>query len=230
MCVIIFSPNTGNRPSSKTLELCNKANPHGIGIVTQGSKDMFSVSKGVSLDYAKKTLRNRDGLIAIHFRYATIGAVKDELCHPFPCTAKAENWLDYEASDILMTNGTWVNWEQSYEVVRKLLKIPKLKNSVSDTRAMAQIVGSSLSSAWLSNITDKHPKHKRVRSLHMSKTNKKTATFHGSWESYEGCKLSNMRWKPVSEYEEKLKNHLEKREYQSQATMEDFNTWIGARY
>lgn len=226
MCVIIFSPCAGSRPSSKTLADCEKANPHGIGIVTQGSRQMFSVSKGVSLDYVKKTLRNTDGPIALHFRYATAGGVSNKLCHPFPCTPKAETWIDYEASDILMTNGTWLNWEQSYEVVRKLLKLPALKGSLSDTRAMAQIVGSSLSTAWLANITDKHPNHKRVRSLYMSKCKKKTATFYGDWENYEGCKYSNMRWKP-SKFKARRHSFLP---YKPQATQEDFSSWLGSKY
>ena len=226
MCVIIFSPNTGNRPSSKTLELCNKANPHGIGIVTQGSKDMFSVSKGVSLDYVKKTLRNTDGAIAIHFRYATVGGIEDELCHPFPCTTKAETWTDYEASDILMTNGTWLNWEQSYEVLRKLLKLPKLHGDISDTRAMSQVVGSSLSTSFLSNITDKHPQSTRVRSLYMSKCKKRTASFYGDWQNYEGCKFSNMRWQP-SRFTARKHSFIP---HKPSATQQDFSSWLGSRY
>lgn len=224
MCVIIFSPNTGNRPSSKTLELCEKANPHGIGIVTQGTRQMFSVSKGVSLDYVKKILKTTDGAIAIHFRYATVGGVQDELCHPFPCTTKAETWLDYESSDLLMTNGTWMNWEQSYQAMKKLLKIPNLTSDISDTRALAQVIGTTLNTSFLANITDKHPQSTRVRSLYLSKSKKRTASFYGTWHSYEGCKFSNLRWKVRKS---KARRFLT---YKPSATQEDFSTWIGSRY
>lgn len=222
MCVIIFSPNTGNRPSSKTLELCNKANPDGIGVVTQGDAEMYSVSKGISLDMLQKTIDKTDGAIAIHFRYATVGGINDKLCHPFPCTPKAETWADYQASDILMTNGTWMNWEQSYEAIRKLLRLPKLRGEVSDTRAMAQVVGSSLKTSWLENITDKHPLSKRVRSLYMSKSRKQSPLFFGDWTTHEGCKFSNMRWQPPKVVKRKL--------YQPSATQQDFSSWISARY
>ena len=80
MCVIIFSPCEGNRPSNKTLELCNKANPHGIGIVTQGNKDMYSVSKGLSLELVKKIIEKTSGAIAIHFRYAPQREVIQKIC------------------------------------------------------------------------------------------------------------------------------------------------------
>lgn len=226
MCVIIFSPNTGSRPSNKTLELCEKANPHGIGIVTQGSRKMFSVSKGVSLDFVKKTLKNTEGAIAIHFRYATVGGTKDSLCHPFPCTDRAETWLDFEASDILMTNGTWMNWSQSYSIVRKLQKIGKLRGDISDTRAMAQIIGATREHTWLGDITDKHPKHKRVRSLYMSKYQSRRTYFYGKWDSYEGCKFSNMRWKDPKPT---IKHSFLPR-YQPSATQEDFSSWLGMKY
>lgn len=224
MCVIIFSPSKGSRPSGRTLDLCNKANPHGIGIVTQGSRKMFSVSKGVSMSYLKKTLRNTEGAIAIHFRYATIGGTESALCHPFPCTEKAESWLDYEATDVLMTNGTWLNFEQSYEVARKLTKTSRLKGEVSDTRAMAQIVGSTRSHDWLRNITDKHPQSTRVRSLYMTKGNAKRMHFYGKWEDYEGCKFSNLRWKPSKFRARKFLAH------KPSATQEDFSSWLKLKY
>lgn len=224
MCVIIFSPSTGSRPSHKTLDLCNKANPHGIGIVTQGSRKMFSVSKGISMSYLKKTLRDTEGAIAIHFRYATIGGVEPNLCHPFPCTERAESWLDYESSDILMTNGTWINWEQSYEIVRKLTKTSRLKGEVSDTRAMAQIVGSTRSHSWLGNITDKHPQSTRVRSLYMTKGSRQRMHFYGKWEDHDGCKFSNLRWKTRKPLARKFLAH------KPSATQEDFSSWIGLKY
>ena len=226
MCVIIFSPCKGSRPSARTLELCEKANPHGIGIVTQGNSKMYSVSKGVSMDYLKKALANTDGAIAIHFRYATVGGIEPELCHPFPCTHRAENWLDYEASDVLMTNGTWMNWEQSYQIIRKLTKTPKLQGEISDTRAMAQIIGSQQSYSWLHNVSDKHPQSKRVRSLYLTKGKNKKMHFFGEWSNYEGCKFSNMRWKPQKF---KARKHPFMK-YKPSATQEDFSSWLGYHY
>lgn len=206
MCVIIFSPCKGSRPSSKTLELCEKANPHGIGIVTQGSKEMFRVNKGVSLSFVKETLRSTGGAIAIHFRYATAGGIKKSLCHPFPCTEKAERWLEYESSDLLMTNGTWTDWEDNYKVISKLLNLPTLKGSLSDTRALSQIVAFSKSSRFLQNITDKHLSYKLVRSLHLQKN--KTAKFYGKWSDFEGCLFSNLRWRVRPRKQETMQGDL----------------------
>lgn len=222
MCVIIFSPCEGNRPSNKTLELCNKANPHGIGIVTQGNKDMYSVSKGLSLELVKKIIEKTSGAIAIHFRYATAGGNSKNLCHPFPCTPKAETWLDYEASDVLMSNGTWMNWEQSYEIIKKLGSIKAINGKMSDTRAMAHIVGTKRKTSWLREITDKHPNHKRVRTLYMSKTQSKSVNFIGEWKTFEGCKFSNLRWKTTMAKKRKF--------YVPSATQQDFASWLDGKY
>ena len=107
MCIIIYSPNAGFRPSMETLDKCQQANPHGIGIVTMGDDKYFDITKAVSLEHAKNVIDQEQGAVALHFRYATAGGNGKNLCHPFPCTSQAQTWLDYRSSEILMTNGTW---------------------------------------------------------------------------------------------------------------------------
>lgn len=195
MCVIIYSPNSDNRPTMKTLDKCEKANPHGIGVAMAGSKKMFQVNKAISLDYLKHLVRNEEGPLAIHFRFATAGGEGKELCHPFPCTAKAETWLDYKASEILFTNGTWINWIQSYSIIKSLNNMSGLGKTMSDTRALAHIIGSTRKSSFLKDISDKHPSEKRVRALYMSKAIKDQHRLFGDWHDFEGCKFSNLRFK-----------------------------------
>lgn len=230
MCVIIHCP-TNHRPSVATLEKCEKANPHGIGIVTQGDK-MFEINKAVSFEGLKKILKETTGELAIHFRYATAGGQSEELCHPFPCTHKAENWLDYQATDVLMTNGTWINWEQAYATMRYTHNIKKLDGKMSDTRALAHLIAGTEKHGWLKHISDKHPSHKRVRSLYCSKRYKQEFKRYGDWSRHsDGCYYSNMRWNAPT------KTSYTKRLFRPQATasqitgvQEDFSDWIGRHY
>ena len=52
-----------------------------------------------------------------------------------------------------MSNGTWMNWEQSYEIIKKLGSIKAINGKMSDTRAMAHIVGTKRKTSWLREIT-----------------------------------------------------------------------------
>ena len=232
MCVIIHCPKN-KRPSKSDLEKCNEANPHGIGIVTQGEK-MFEVNKGISFSSLLKIIGETTGELAIHFRYATAGGQSEELCHPFPCTVRADTWLDYQSTDVLMTNGTWINWEQAYATMRYTHNIKKLDGKMSDTRALAHLIASTEQHGWLKHISDKHPNHKRVRALLCTKRYKKNFKRFGDWKVHsDGCHYSNMRWsdriaKPS--YTQKLFRKPMAIASDITGTQSDFSDWIGRHY
>ena len=199
MCVIIYTPDKTNRPSKEVLKKCEEQNPHGIGIAFEAAdKEMIRVSKAIHMREVNQLMQEVEGGMTIHFRYATAGGETPELCHPFPTTSTAQLWLDFHAEQVLFTNGTWLNWEQSYKVIRNLQGLKKLKGDLSDTRAMAQIVGATGKANWLKDITDKHHAHKRVRSI-VQRYGKKPR-FFGKWYDRKGIKFSNVRHeeKPVS--------------------------------
>lgn len=234
MCVIIHCP-TNKRPSVSDLKKCNEANPHGIGIVTEGDK-MFAINKGISFEALLKIVKEATGELAIHFRYATAGGKGEELCHPFPCTHKAETWLDYQATDVLMTNGTWINWEQAYATMRYTHGIKKLSGKMSDTRALAHMIAETEKHGWLKYISDRHHAHKRVRALYCTKRYEKSFKRYGEWSKHtDGCYYSNLRWRtpaqPKRSYSQKLFGGYKPLAKASDIIgQQDFSEWIGRHY
>jgi len=233
MCVIIHCPKN-KRPSISTLKKCEESNPHGIGIVTKGEK-MFEVNKGISFDSLAKIVKDSTGDIAIHFRYATAGGQSEELCHPFPCTIKAETWLDYQSTDILMTNGTWINWEQAYATMRYTHGIKKLNGKMSDTRALAHLIAGTEKHGWLKHISDKNPAHKRVRALYITQRYKNKFQRIGKWyRHHDGCHYSNMRWNAPTKIHKSIKDKLFRKPQASAndivGAQSDFSDWIGRHY
>lgn len=193
MCVIIYCKKDGNRPTEKVLKKCEQANPHGIGVAYQRKgSDMYTVAKGISFNTLIKIMNRHDGEIGIHFRYATVGGKTKELCHPFPTTPKVETWLDYESNAILFSNGTWENWDESYEMHRQLLKLKKLDGQMSDTRALAKLVSKHGKTGFLNYVKDVHAKHDFVRCLIMKTS--KPAAMTGTWHKVGGVMYSNTRW------------------------------------
>ena len=131
-----------------------------------------------------------------------------------------------------MTNGTWINWEQAYATMRYTHNIKKLDGKMSDTRALAHLIAGTEKHGWLKYISDRHPSHKRVRSLYCSKRYKQEFRRYGDWSKHsDGCYYSNMRWNAPT------KTSYTKRLFRPQATanqitgvQEDFSDWIGRHY
>lgn len=193
MCVIIHSPDKKHRPTTADLAACLRSNPHGIGVAYEDTPRLLRVSKAVDQTEVLRLVRDHDGPLTIHYRYATAGGVRPELCHPFPATAKAETWLDYRASSVLFTNGTWQGWEANYGAMAKILDLPMLKGAMSDTRALASIVGHTAKANWLEEVPDQSTYFDTIRTLVMRPNRK--PLMQGDWETVKGVHYSNLRWR-----------------------------------
>lgn len=77
------------------------------------------------------------GEIVIHFRWASVGEVTPELCHPFPVTSKATTRLSGQARAVLFHNGTWGQWR---DTLRRMPRHRSPDGLLSDTRVAASVV------------------------------------------------------------------------------------------
>jgi hypothetical protein len=136
MCVIILCDKDSGFPALATLESAEQMNSHGGGIawIENGkvrykkgikAKEIFEITKKIQLP------------AIIHFRIASIGSVKNELCHPFEINEEASTALSGSCDGVLFHNGTWSDWNEicMRAVVSKGIKFPA--GDWSDSRAMA---------------------------------------------------------------------------------------------
>lgn len=138
MCVIILAEDSFPKPD--TLRSAEALNSHGAGVAWVN--EFGSVSYRKNLDAEEIITMIETGVIKlpaiIHFRIASVGAVKPELCHPFPIEDNSGLALVGDADAVLFHNGTWSEWNEHLMngVISGELAVPD-GASWSDSRAMA---------------------------------------------------------------------------------------------
>ena len=142
MCVIITIEN-GEFPKFNTLKEAEALNSHGgsIAWIENGKTNFHKGIKAKQINkmIQKKLIPNGVKTAIIHFRIASIGSVKQKLCHPFVIDSKATSDLkgsDMEES-LLFHNGTWNEYQTHLiqSIKGKMVKIPN--GEYSDSRIMA---------------------------------------------------------------------------------------------
>ena len=135
MCVILVCP-PDVRPDRATLDACHQANPHGAGVAWReaGAVRWF---KGLEPGDLEPLIARLPGEIVIHFRWASVGAVTPNLCHPFPVTRAATTRLSGHARAVLFHNGTWSQWRAT---LSRLPKHGTPEGLLSDSRVAASLV------------------------------------------------------------------------------------------
>jgi hypothetical protein len=177
MCVILVCPENV-RPKPEVLYACHEANPHGAGVAwRKGGRVRWEKSLGPG--QLLKLLRELNGEIVIHFRWASVGGVDPRLCHPFPITPKASISLTGMAEALLFHNGTWGGYVDALERLEQHRKAPLPTRPMSDSRAAALVVHTTgpdslqrLPGRWVW--------------MHRDETR-----LYGDWESFEGMRVSN---------------------------------------
>lgn len=131
MCVIALIED--KRPSTEMVEKMWNKNPDGGGLAWR--KDGYvHWKKGLKLSEMQGMIKSLPTPFIAHFRIASVGGVKDELCHPFPISEKVELDLSGKTKGgVLFHNGHWGDWKK--ELVSMHVKLPR--NPWSDSRAMA---------------------------------------------------------------------------------------------
>lgn len=109
MCVAIACPE--KFPDAETIISCADANPDGGGVAWVEEGKVLWI-KGIDGKDANKLIR--EGKIKppalIHFRIATAGGTRPELCHPFPISRSASTDCSGSANQVLIHNGHWGSW------------------------------------------------------------------------------------------------------------------------
>lgn len=134
MCLLIVSEN--KFPSTEVLTLANTQNPHGAGIAwAENGKVRWK--KGITLSEVLALKDQVEGKPhIIHFRYATVGGKRNDLCHPFAIDEDATTSLEGETDKVLAHNGHWSGYSKDlYLTLDHNTQLPS--GPWSDTRAMA---------------------------------------------------------------------------------------------
>lgn len=198
MCVILVCDK--RRPSSSMLKACAAANRDGAGMawmVNKGNKgndrkhDKPSVRwrKNLTLDEVTVLTKKVALPFVVHFRIASIGGVRPELCHPFPVSAtETVGPLAGMSDAVLFHNGHWAEWAEPVRnsIIHGNAKMPQ--GPWSDSRGMA-----FLAARHGHDFLHLIPKSQRIVLV----TGKEITYFGNGWSTVDEVTVSNESWRPV---------------------------------
>jgi len=106
MCVILIAET--HPLTERTIRDAVRSNPDGIGMAWRES-NRVSFAKGLTIENAIELAENVPLPYVFHARIATIGAVSDELCHPFPLDKRLsiDATAGVSSRGVLFHNGHW---------------------------------------------------------------------------------------------------------------------------
>lgn len=140
-----------------------------------------------TLKYAPKAvaeaLLEREGVARlVHFRLATVGGTRADLCHPFEISPRANPRTKGAGKKVMIHNGHYGRWSELYDLMKKEDLLPDT-GPWSDTRLIAYLASNDLD--WLQILGGK------VATL----DHEGQLTHLGSWDDLrEGVKVSNKGW------------------------------------
>ena len=136
MCVAVtLEPGTDLTQDEVTK--MHRSNADGIGIAwaRDGVVQWWKTTK-VDPEYVTRVVRAwREFPRLVHFRYATAGGARPDLCHPFEVSATANPRITGEGTKVMIHNGTWGRWEEVKNLLDKEGLLPP--GPWSDTRLIA---------------------------------------------------------------------------------------------
>lgn len=180
MCVILVSPATA-RPDRALLNACHSANPHGAGVAWRENEKVNWV-KDLSPKQVEEVLAQISGEAIVHFRWASVGRVCPELCHPFPVERNASTKLSGTADRVLFHNGTWSGYGAALDYVEDQ-QGRKITGAMSDSRAIALLLATMKDQSTLKHISSRFV-------LFSSKSTK----LFGDWRNFRGMRVSNLNF------------------------------------
>jgi len=120
MCIIIHNPN-GKPLNKNLLRVAYDNNPHGVGVMWQENNNVYTIKSICNFNDIWELTKHLYGFCyTMHFRWRTVGPIKEQQCHPHVVLNKERHGMDMH----MMHNGTIVNL--------------KVSNGLSDTQVFAQ--------------------------------------------------------------------------------------------
>lgn len=216
MCVALATIGK-NKPALSILKACEAANPHGGGVAWI-EKNRVRFEKGLNAEQIHAIIQRENGPFLIHFRIATVGNVKPELCHPFPVGGKASIALSGTAGAVLAHNGTWYNWKTVITRAARAMSAKLPEGPLSDSRAMAWLVAQVGERAF-NNVAGRFAYF----------TSKNGIKLFGDWKKLSGFYASNLNWRARLETP-RSKSEAPKRSYSNDSYWNHFNEKNGVAY
>ena len=155
------------------------ANPHGAGVAWR-QDGMVRWQKNLGPEEVANVIGGLDGELVIHFRWASVGGVNPQLCHPFPVNRGASTKLEGKAGRVLFHNGTWSGHKSALEFVEGKQK-REVGGPMSDSRVIALLVDHMRDNSVLQHLEGRFV-------LYSAKTTK----FYGDWRTWGGMRVSNL--------------------------------------
>lgn len=147
MCIIICVED-GHFPTKATLKSAESLNSDGGAIAWLNKDGTMSYKKGIKASKISKIIKNQltpnhVKTAIIHFRIASVGGVKPQLCHPFEITNEVSLNMGKgkTTTELLFHNGTWSDYADTLLDYLKVQKTPVQipKGDYSDSRIMAYL-------------------------------------------------------------------------------------------
>lgn len=189
MCVaVILEPETAL--TVEEVEKMHRSNADGVGVAwADGAVVHWYKTTKVDLRYITRMIQHyADFPRFVHFRFATAGGTRPDLCHPFEIGPLATCKPIHETNNVMMHNGHWGRWSEVYDIARKENLLPD-NGPWSDTRLVA----------WLANHDPDWLLALGGRVATMDGQGK-IATL-GSWDDLRpGIRVSNKAWEFSPQY------------------------------
>jgi predicted glutamine amidotransferase len=188
MCVIILKPKGELLPSRSIMRKAHEQNPDGIGYmipyggrvhIEKGFQGVRSLRKSIFSVLRENRIKEKEVPIAIHFRFATHGALVAENCHPFPISG---NESELQALKLSCNVGAMHNGIIS--------TVPEDK-SLSDSQMYIKTCLSNLSWEELLKVSPLI-EHSTIGSKWLFMNEKGNYFSTGDWRELDGSYYSNL--------------------------------------
>jgi hypothetical protein len=188
MCVIAICEQ--RRLTSDEVRQMAAANPHGIGLAwANKANGQAAYVKGLSVDEALAAIDAAPLPQVVHFRFASVGGVTPELCHPFPIERVPSQDMAGTAHAVVFHNGTWGDWQLGHAILdgRKTQLSAEERKGWSDTRVIAAMM-----STYAYHVVAKIAGDaQRIVVVH----GKGRIARYGDFIEHDGITVSNLWWR-----------------------------------
>lgn len=189
MCVAI-TMDEGTELTLDEVVKMNRSNADGVGVawVRNGTVQWYKTTRGDLRTIALMINHWKGVPRLVHFRFATVGGTRPDLCHPFEVGPMASCKPVDSSQLVMIHNGHWSRWKEVHDLLEKEDLLPD-KGPWSDSRLAALMMHQNMD--WV------HALGGRVATM----DHEGTITRWGSWDELRpGVFVSNKTWDTTGTY------------------------------